>query len=433
MRIIPIVLAVLASALATPAAAFCGFYVARADGSLYNKSSKVIYARINDRSAITMSSDYRGPAAEFAMIVPTPYVLSRNAITTVKPATVDHLDAYTAPRLVEYFDYDPCAPEIVEEAAIVENKPVGFSGGREDKSRRDGAKALGVTIEREYAVGAYDILMLSAKDSDGLVTWLTGEGYKLPEGAEGALGGYVQMGMKFFVAKVNLKRHSEAERQELEPLQITFQSKDFMLPIQLGKVNADGPQDLLIMMLTKKGRVELANYPVTALPSDVNVPVFVKQIFPQFYRDMFTKAVGQSGAALEYAWDMAWCDPCAADPLSYSEIKELGVSWVGKKDANQPDIFVTRLHVRYTKASFPNDLMFRETDNRENFQGRYVLNHPYDGEITCDWSKDEFAAEYLRETKKRLKDEAAELRKITGWGMDGILTNIRKTTPARYQ
>ena len=31
----------------------------------------------------------------------------------VEPATVDHLDAYTAPRLVEYHDPDPCAPQMV--------------------------------------------------------------------------------------------------------------------------------------------------------------------------------------------------------------------------------------------------------------------------------------------------------------------------------
>ncbi|MEO8532082.1 MAG: DUF2330 domain-containing protein, partial [Deltaproteobacteria bacterium] len=162
-------------------------------------------------------------------------------------------------------------------------------------------------------------------------------------------------------------------------------------------------------------------------------PVFVQQIFPQFYRDMFTKAVGDHGAALEYAWDMAWCDPCAADPLSFAEFRELGVPWVTKANADVPPVYVTRLHVRYTKNSMAEDLMFRETDNRENFQGRYVMNHPYDGEITCDWSKDENAKAYLADTKKRLKDEGAELRKLTGWGLKTIMGNIAKTVPARYR
>ena len=94
---------------------------------------------------------------------------------------------------------------------------------------------------------------------------------------------------------------------------------------------------------------------------------------------MFSKAVGKSGAALEYAWDMGWCDPCADDPLSFVEFRELGVPWVNKGNADVPPVYVTRLHVRYTKDSFAEDLMFRESDNRDNFQGRYVMNHPYDG------------------------------------------------------
>jgi hypothetical protein len=84
------------------------------------------------------------------------------------------------------------------------------------------ARALGVRIEREFAVGSYDIQMLSARQSDGLAEFLRGEGYKLPAGAEGALEGYVRGGMKFFVAKVNLPRHSAKAEQEQEPLQIRF-------------------------------------------------------------------------------------------------------------------------------------------------------------------------------------------------------------------
>ena len=46
------------------------------------------------------------------------------------------------------------------------------------------ADALGVTIEAEYEVGEYDILILSAEESEGLITWLNSNGYKIPDGAE---------------------------------------------------------------------------------------------------------------------------------------------------------------------------------------------------------------------------------------------------------
>lgn len=429
-RLLPALFLALAATLATaltaaPAFAFCGFYVARADGSLYNRSSKIVFVRDGNRSVITMSSDYQGPVSEFAMIVPTPAVLPRKNVTTVPAKTVDHLDSYTAPRLVEFFDYDPCEIAGGMAAPVMEEAPI--ADGNAVKTRRDGARALGVRIISEYAVGIYDIQILSAKQSDGLVTFLEGEGYKLPEGAADALQGYIGMGMKFFVAKVNLSRHAAGKSQDLEPLQISFRSRDFMLPLQLGKVNGNGPQDLLVMTMTRKGRTDLANYRLEKVPTDKEIPVFVKTMFPDFYRAMFNRAAGDSGAFLEYAWDMAWCDPCADDPLSFQEFRALGVNWVGAAEAAVPDVFVTRMHIRYGPTSFRQDLMFRETADRENFQGRYILNHPFDGKITCD------ANDYIKATRERVRDEAATLRLLTGWNPDKIAQQIARTVPRRYR
>jgi hypothetical protein len=46
-------------ALSNTANAFCGFYVAKADGKLFNKASKVVYVRDGNKPVITMSSDYQ--------------------------------------------------------------------------------------------------------------------------------------------------------------------------------------------------------------------------------------------------------------------------------------------------------------------------------------------------------------------------------------
>ncbi len=412
---------------ALPAYAFCGFYVAKADGELYNQASKVVFVRNGNRSVITMSSDYRGAPRDFAMIVPTPKVLKREDVRTVKAATVAHLDAYTAPRLVEYNDYDPCgrgldSPVIVEEAT-----GAGLLR-RKQKQVYQRADALGVKIKAEYAVGDYDILILKADQSDGLVTFLTGEGYKLPDGAEAVLADYIKNRMKFFVARVNLKRHAANKVKELPPLQISFRSRNFMLPIQLGKLNADGPQDALFFMLSRKGRVEVANYRQRELPSNVNVPSFVEQVFGQFYKATFDRTVGRNGGVvMEYAWDMQWCDPCAADPLSTAELRELGVNWLKGNSSGAQDVYVTRLHAQYTKTQMRKDLMFRETNNRKNFQGRYVMNHPFKGDVSCDAGK-----EYVIETQRRLRREAVTLGDLTGWRPRNIEDNIRKTVPRIY-
>ena len=105
-----------------------------------------------------------------------------------------------------------------------------------------------------------------------------------------------------------------------------------MLPIRLGMVNANGPQELFVYALTRKGRVETTNYRTVQLPSDMELPVYVKERV----RAASTRRCSRSrcrsedmrAVFLEYAWDMGWCDPCAADPLSNDELRQLGVFWL---------------------------------------------------------------------------------------------------------
>jgi hypothetical protein len=136
---------------------------------------------------------------------------------------------------------------------------------------------------------------------------------------------------------------------------------------------------------------------------------------------------------LEYAWDMAWCDPCAADPLSADELRNLGVFWIERKGP-RPDVmpgaqnvFVTRLHLRYDNAHFPEDLVFQETADRENFQGRYILRHPWRGNDRC-----EEAQVYRRELPKRFEREAQTLASLTGWDVNKIRgrMNLKASGPA---
>src|SRR5687767_2553126 len=93
-----------------PAQAFCGFYVARADVKLFNKSSQVILVRDGNRNVVTMSSDFQGDVKDFAMVVPVPVILKEKDIRIADRTIFDKLDAYSGPRLVEYHDPNPCDP-----------------------------------------------------------------------------------------------------------------------------------------------------------------------------------------------------------------------------------------------------------------------------------------------------------------------------------
>jgi len=408
--------------------AFCGFYVAKADTKLFNQASQVVLVRDGDRTVLTMANDFQGEPKEFALVVPVPTFIERRQIEVVDKALLDHLDAYTAPRLVEYFDEDPCLYRAYD---MAKSAQAPMTAG----AARSRARDLGVTIEATYTVGEYDILILSARESGGLSTWLVENGYKIPKGASAILGSYIKQGMRFFVAKVNLKEQAKLGFTFLRPLQVSYESPKFMLPIRLGTVNAKGTQDLFIFALSRKGRIETTNYRTVKLPTGMDLPLFVKAEFKEFYKAMFAEQVRKEdmrAVFLEYAWDMAWCDPCAADPLSAEELKKLGARWTddggqitppapGTMRAPRPpsggaqNAYVSRLHVRYDAAHFPEDLVFQETADRESFQGRYVLRHPWTGSSTCDAS-----AVYRRELSTRKEREAQTLARLTGWDIAQI-------------
>jgi hypothetical protein len=416
------VLSLFALALLPAAAhAFCGFYVASGDAKLYNRASQVVLARDGDRTVLTMANDLKGEPKEFALVVPVPTVLEKGQIHVAERAPIDHLDAYSAPRLVEYFDDDPCRPQIAEDR-MMKSSLAAPMAARAEAPRPD---AKGVTIEARYTVGEYDILILSAKQSGGLADWLTENGYRVPPGAAHVLGIYLKQGMKFFVAKVNLKEQARLGFANLRPLQIAYENPKFMLPIRLGMVNADGPQELLVYAMTRVGRVETTNYRSVKLPSDLEVPLYVAKDFPRFYKAMFgwqTQRENVGVVFTEYVWDMSWCDPCASPPLDDTELKKLGVFWLDEPGTGGPRVFLTRLHARYDRAHFPEDLVFQVTGDTQNFQGRYILRHPFEGDLSCP-----AATAYKRSLNTRRSGEAKNLANLTGWDPGTIRARMRET------
>ena len=412
----PLLLLLAAVVLPATASAFCGFYVARADSKLYNQSSQVALVRNGKYTSITMASDYQGDPKEFALVIPVPTVVDKEDVKVVEKALLDHLDAYSAPRLVEYWDRDPDEPMM---NPIAPTPPMGEA--RVKRTFSDGARARGVTIEKQFTAGEYDILVLSAKQSDGLVLWLNENSYKMPAGAEPVLDSYIRQNMKFFVAKVNLERQAQEGRTWLRPIRVSFKSRKFMLPVRLGTVNAKGPQDMLVYVLNRNGRVESTNYRTIQMHTNKNVPEFIKGEFADFYRAMFDRVVTDekmSAVITEYYWDMGWCDPCSSDPVPLRELRELGCDWLKGDDNARPEqgsTFITRLHVRYDNAHFPEDIVFQETGDPEFIQGRYIIQHPWRGKTKTDAAK-----AYFKELPKRLAEEAETTARLTGWPIERI-------------
>ncbi|MDX2014311.1 MAG: DUF2330 domain-containing protein [Myxococcaceae bacterium] len=429
------------------AQAFCGFYVSGGGASLFNDATQVALMRQGTRTVLSMQNDYQGPPQDFAMVVPVPVVLAKENVRTLRKELFTKLDQLSAPRLVEYWEQDPC-PKWAESGGsfgLGSAGAVGYGTGAGGL----GGRSLGVRVEAQFDVGEYEIVILSAEDALGLETWLTTKGYKIPAGAAPLFRPYIQRGLKFFVAKVNVaKVRFQNGRVALSPLRFHYDADTFELPIRLGLINAKATQDLIVHVLARGQRYEVANAPNVTIPTNVDLVPSAKSEFGPFYASLFdrTQAKAKGTVVTEYAWDATSCDPCPTPPLAERELIELGLDVIdGPSEYVEPELevknadkltpeqrsrlepllqnakrqlralterrgraggfVITRLHARYTKDSLGEDLVFRAAPpiagGREfltgeeglergavpapsnAFQARYAVRHPWTGKATC--------------------------------------------------
>jgi MYXO-CTERM domain-containing protein len=396
--------AALAVTLSAPHAAdaFCGFYVAGGDQQMFNDATQVVLMRSGTRTVLSMQNNYKGPPGAFAMVVPVPTVLKEKDVKTLPKSVFENVERMGAPRLVEYWEQDPCAPD-------VDYDMVAKGAAAPPTATMERAKAtddLGVKIEAQFIVGEYQIVILSAKDSTGLDTWLRREKYNIPAGAEPLLRPYVEGGMKFFVAKVDPTKVKFVDgRAELSPLRFHYDTEQFALPIRLGLANSSGKQDLIVNILAPGQRYQVANYKNVTIPTNIDVKDSVKAKFGAFYTALFDATVEKNPGAVvtEYAWQATTCDPCPGPALDMNDFVLLGSDVLTNRDMN---FVLTRLHARYGK-DIQNDLEFKAAEpivggrefvvdhktgkleessqpsSTNNFQGRYAIRHEWTGAVAC--------------------------------------------------
>ena len=407
---------------APEAHAFCGFFVAGSNQDLASDASKVVLMRKGNRTVMTMSNNYKGPTESFAMVVPVPVVLRKEEVKTLPPDVFTHIDQLSAPRLVEYWEQDPCQARIREEEERNMDRRRYSEGGAPGK----GGGGLGVKVEARFSVGEYEIVILSAKEASGLETWLRQEKYSIPKGAAEALAPYVKSQMKFFVAKVNIQKVKRDANGTvvLSPLRFHYESQELRLPVRLGLLNAKGKQDLIVYVLHPQKRFEAANYPNVFAPTNLEVTDAVRTQFASFYAQLFDETMARNNnkaVVTEYAWQTSSCDPCPVPPLQQSDLATLGDDVLSGTQAKGGAVqgsaqggyygdfsswVLTRLHTRYAKETLSEDLLFKEagpvvggraqhngqsreqpgevqTDSTNNFQARYIIRHFWKGAVAC--------------------------------------------------
>ncbi len=425
-------LAIVVALVVAPRAAeaFCGFYVAPGENQLVADATQVVMMRKGTRTVLSMQNNYKGPPEAFAMVIPVPVVLKEADVKTLPKEVFANVERMGAPRLVEYWEQDPCQPQPGYERM----RPSSAGAPMPRKMAKKESDDLGVTVEAQFTVGEYQIVILSAKEATGLDTWLRREKYSIPKGAEPLLRPYVEGGSKFFVAKVDPKKVKFVDgRADLSPLRFHYDTDRFELPIRLGLANSSGTQDLIVSILAPSQRYELANYPNVTIPTNLDVQDSVRERFGAFYAALFDRTLEKNPGAVvtEYAWQATTCDPCPGPALGYNDFMTLGADVLegtgneiaapappspGRPGPPSPpmkrrmprsfgmDFVLTRLHARYGK-DLKDDLVFRaappivggrefvtsgtkleegaKASSVNNFQGRYAIRHKWTGPVAC--------------------------------------------------
>ncbi len=158
---------------------------------------------------LIISPSFAGSSSQFAWVVPVP---ARPEVKTVEGALFHELARLAFP-----------------------NPPVTASPMAERSVTSASAK---VTVLERKEVGAYDVSVLSASDSDALMQWLHSNGYHLPAKAEAPVQAYVHENWTFVACRIkNGISGSGLHTGTLAPLRLTFPTKYPMYPMRLSAAN----------------------------------------------------------------------------------------------------------------------------------------------------------------------------------------------------
>ena len=341
------------------AEAFCGTFIGGADATLYNEIAQVAIVRSGTQNILTLANDVQGNFDSFALVLPVPEVLAEDDIHVLEPALFDRLDQYTQPRLVQYtcedFYYPPQA---------------GAGGGTDYNESAD--PNGGVTVEAQYVVGEYEVVILSATQSEGLFIWLNDNGYAVPGQSMPLLEEYIDGGSLFLAAKVDASA-SIADGDMLSPLQLKYDSSVFQIPIRIGTLNSKSEQDLIVYAVNdyQEGAVGISNYPEFTIEDECMWESQGEE-FGQYYTEKFREgyeSMNDGAWTTEYAWGGGGCDPCTGNPPDGNDLISLGVQ---EDRIHTSDYFFTRLHMRYTPQQADEEVMLYHSNISTQQQIRFI-------------------------------------------------------------
>jgi len=200
-------------------------------------TQKAIIVHADGREELLLQVKYEGPLEEFGWLIPVPN------LPTVKLGSIECF--YELSKFTQK-NFDP------------RGQYAGLSS--------NGAHALKdeeplVKVIEIQTVGAYQIAILSTKDSAALESWLKENQFAFPANAAGVIDEYVKQRWYFIAVKINIKGGSlfstskELASGELNPLQIGFASEPCLFPLRISSLNHT-PSEVQVYVLSPEPLVE---------------------------------------------------------------------------------------------------------------------------------------------------------------------------------
>jgi MYXO-CTERM domain-containing protein len=268
----------------------------------YNPASAVVIVRDGRRTVLTIEAAYEGPAVELSMVVPIPSSIERDAVRTITGTAFRRLDGRTAPRVRHVWPRCRPRPSMRGLAASAD----GFGGGGESLGRATAPtpEELGIEIQDEWPVAEYDVTLLGAQESTGLLTFLRQRGLELPDRAATMLRGYIETNHRFVLLRADPSRAQRlGDAMMLSPIQIEYDSDQLVVPVRLGTLNSPGEQEVLLYVLSTDGRYVVANRPNVDAPTDLRMRPSARGSMAELYNaisdEIFRRTPG--AAITEYA------------------------------------------------------------------------------------------------------------------------------------
>ena len=239
----------------------------------------------NDTTTAIIQLNYEGDPNQFSSLLPIKSAINVQTDVLIPDMGIgifDQVSGLTDPRYIAPYvstrnGSNKCRRMMREKEVKVIEDYAGVEEGVEILSDRivgdydedDVVGERGVEVLSAGIVGDYDMAVVSSDDPDALIAWLNDNRYTVTSEMKPLITVYVEEGFNFLAVKLV----AGSSRDDILPLQITYEGETPMIPLRISSVGAEPNVQVLVWIFAKTQAVPL-NYESIHIPDKAVVATF---------------------------------------------------------------------------------------------------------------------------------------------------------------